>query len=446
MRVSWNFFALVLVCSCLEPVAHKVIAQTSASAAVRQEPAAAHPDPTAIVRKMVDFYRKTQCLEVRCEIVDRFKADKETTTTMNATIVAQRPNRLAVRVEVDSGQMGLACDGSKMWIYCGPNPAKPAPSTESPEGVFRASKAPDSLAELLEYDVSDGMIGMMPGERPLVLTLLDDDPFAVLMRDVNTVTYVGKERLGDQLAHHIAFKEEVCNWEIWIAADREPLVLQVKTDTTQIVKFMAANDAASNSGSVTQRFTGWSFPRMAKAGNFAFSPPKGYVNTPDFRASPRPSSPIEVRKTAPDISIPLIDGQRLKLRHEPGVKAIVLCYGSQAVSVLNTRDLFRLSRLAEQYEKRGVRVCVVESSIGAAARPGALQEWLNSKFYRFRVATDWPNEIAQAFGERRPLLLEFTVIIDERGVIRAAPNSHGAELKRELEAVLSDTGSSPTRQ
>jgi hypothetical protein len=265
MRVSWNFFALVLVCSCLEPVARKVIAQTPASAAVRQEPAAAHPDPTAIVRKMVDFYRKTQCLEVRCEIVDRFKADKETTTTMNATIVAQRPNRLAFRVEVDNGQMGLACDGNKMWIYCGPNTAKPAPSKESPDGVFRESKAPDSLAELLEYDVSDGMIGMMPGERPLVLTLLDDDPFAVLMRDVNTVTYVGKERLGDQLAHHIACRQDVCNWEIWISADREPLVLQVRTGTTQIVKFMTANYAESNSGSVTQRFTGWSFPRMAKA-------------------------------------------------------------------------------------------------------------------------------------------------------------------------------------
>jgi alkyl hydroperoxide reductase subunit AhpC len=153
-----------------------------------------------------------------------------------------------------------------------------------------------------------------------------------------------------------------------------------------------------------------------------------------------------VRKTVPDISIALIDGQRISLRREPGVKAIVLCYGQQTGSVVNTRDLFRLSKLAAQYERCGVRVCVVDSAIGAAARPGVLQKWVTSKGYRFSVATDWPNKIAQTFGEREANLLEFTVIIDEQGVIRAAPNSHGAELKRELERVLCDTGSSPTRQ
>ncbi len=62
--------------------------------------------------------------------------------------------------------------------------------------------------------------------------LLVSDPYEHLLReDLESVSYVGEETVGETLCHHISAVEELVAWDVWISVDGHELVKMLATAT-----------------------------------------------------------------------------------------------------------------------------------------------------------------------------------------------------------------------
>ena len=67
---------------------------------------------------------------------------------------------------------------------------------------------------------------------PPVVELLVSDPYDYLIRDMDSVSYVGEEMVGETLSHHISAVEELIAWDTWISVDSYLPVKVVATATS----------------------------------------------------------------------------------------------------------------------------------------------------------------------------------------------------------------------
>jgi hypothetical protein len=218
------------------------------------------PTPDAVMRKMAAFYQEAHNVQVASELTTTFKSDdREGKMTQHRSVAIQRPNLLSVTIEKDAG-MELICDGDKLYTSM--------PALQS----YREAPAPQNCEELLKVAFGGNVLALFP------LELMMEDVHAALMAGVTSSTYVGSEKLGGVSAHRLKFSQQDFSWEIWIAADGDPLVLQVATDTS--AGFARVSEAfggarGSMQSTIVERFRNWKIDTELPKETFVFSPPPG---------------------------------------------------------------------------------------------------------------------------------------------------------------------------
>ena len=66
-----------------------------------------------------------------------------------------------------------------------------------------------------------------------VADLLFRNPYAVLIANVETGAYLGRQHVGDHSCHHLAFRQEAIDWQIWIDAGDTPVPRKLVITYTQ---------------------------------------------------------------------------------------------------------------------------------------------------------------------------------------------------------------------
>ena len=70
-------------------------------------------------------------------------------------------------------------------------------------------------------DMNEPVIEALHREHGLVIPLSDlvvQDPFAALIDGIITGDYLGESLLGSERCHHLAFRQDAIDWQVWIAA------------------------------------------------------------------------------------------------------------------------------------------------------------------------------------------------------------------------------------
>src|SRR5262249_41677871 len=127
----------------------------------------------------------------------------------------ERPNRLSLKTQVDGDPKkgpDVVSDGKNLTIY------------RKALKQYVQEEAPDNVGEIgvRLLRVGPALTGMLFGN------VLVDDPADLLMEGVNSCSYVGLDKVDGTPAHHMKFSQDQFDWEMWVAAEGKPFILQMR--------------------------------------------------------------------------------------------------------------------------------------------------------------------------------------------------------------------------
>ncbi len=165
-----------------------------------------------------------------------------------AEILVVRPNKLHAKTDGDDISREIWFDGKTLALLVG---------TEKAYGTVQA---PGSVEKMLDFIVEEYGLTI-----PLA-DLLFGDPYETLLANVLSGSYVGLHTVEGRPCHHLAFRQEVIDWQIWI--DAGPTAVPRKL----VITYKQEPGHPHYSATMDQ----WNLSAEASDDAFEFRPPDGF--------------------------------------------------------------------------------------------------------------------------------------------------------------------------
>jgi len=189
------------------------------STAVAQESANIDARAVAEMKRSAEFIAKLESYHFRARMLeDRIDASGQVIEHGSVrSFFVTRPDRIRVEIEHDSGDSLLFTANAKKVV-----------GTRNSGTDFAEIDSPGSLDGVVD------LLIMELGVRPPLANLVYSNLWRVLRPRIESASYVGEVKLGSARCHHLAFRNEDVDWQIWIDAGKQPLprrlVIHYKTD------------------------------------------------------------------------------------------------------------------------------------------------------------------------------------------------------------------------
>ncbi len=380
------------------------------------------PTAEAVLRRMAEYFKAAKSFAADIEREQKIGSK----SMKNALAVAvERPNKLAIRGKGAAFGMDVISDGKKLTVSI--------PALKK----YTQSEAPASLSKLS----SDGMIQgvlMASLQGTMLVELIAADPYAAIMDGVKTSTYVGDEILDGTKTHHVKCTQDQFDWEVWVAAEGDPLLHKVVTDMTKsAANSPAAAQLKGQKFELIQTFKGWKIDTALDRKTFTFDPPPGAQKADSLMEAltgggrQASSSPL-VGKAAPEISLSLIDKGAFRLKDHRDKDIVMIDFWATWCGPC-VQELPILSEVAESYKDKGVAFF----AINLRETPEQIKKFQEDKKLKFTVAIDTDGAVGTAYGaEAIPML----VLVDKKGVVQTVHVGYNPSIKtdltKELDALL----------
>ncbi len=216
--------------------------------------------PQARVREMDE--KADPILKQMCDALDRAKRlrfhvnaamDRPVETGQLAQfhrrsdIEVAKPDRLHATTDSDRGKWAAWYRGKTLTVL----------DTEA--NAYATEAVPGRIGEMLDY-LADKYDLVMP-----MADLLVDKTYDSLLADVESGSYLGIHTVNNVPCHHLLFRQENIDWQIWIDAGKQPLPRKLVITYTQEPdepQFVATMDD-------------WDLAPAFTDETFAFTPPAG---------------------------------------------------------------------------------------------------------------------------------------------------------------------------
>ncbi len=373
-----------------------------------------------ILRQVTGFYGKADALQVgltQTTSVHFQGMDNE--STIEFALIAQGPNRLSIRDK--SGESAdFVSDGENLYTVM--HPLK----------VYTETKAPATFASLANDPMQFNMLGM---GNLIALGLLSQDPYADIMDGVNSLTYLGREADGGDAAHRLKFQQDQFDWEMWVAAEGDPVVLKLVFDMSKQLALAGRSDAKM---SATILYQDWRLNPTLDDQAFAFKPAADFKKVDNFfegltksMRGQEAASPL-VGEPAPDITSTMLDGSPFKLQELYAENILLVDFWATWCGPC-VQELPILIKVAEQYADRGVRLY----AINQGEDKETIQQFLDRNKWDLNVVLDQEGVTGTAYAVSG---IPQLVIIDKQGKVQSVHVGYSPDienvLQRELDALL----------
>jgi thiol-disulfide isomerase/thioredoxin len=371
------------------------------------------------------FYRKQTGCRVKSKLTamlhDRSGDPIETVDPMTdeRTLALHAPNEYML----SGKEFRIASNGKHVFL------------SSAKSSVYWRKEAFPTLLKLVESGISPMFGGP---DNVLVLGLLNPGLSGALHKKDDTAAYEGKTEVDGRPAHHLVIKEALTGdepkpvgvTEIWIAAEGDPLILQLKF--TPVPRMLKLGRQQIEGAVVSiDTFSDWEFGDDQTAADFG--PPEGARRVADLGQIIHGSSPL-VGKPAVDASLLLLDGTQVSLAELRSQKKIVMLDFWATWCGPCRAELPFVSKLATEFADRGVMFYGV-NQLEPAARVKAFQSQVD---FKFTAALDKSGELSSAFGASG---LPYLCIIGTDGIVQVVHMGVGpdteAALREELTALVS---------
>nr|WP_199043526.1 DUF2092 domain-containing protein [Dyella sp. ASV24] len=159
----------------------------------------------------------------------------------------QRPNHLRTSRKGEMADIDFYYDGSTATLF------------GHRTHYYATTPAPSTIDAMID-DVGTRFDIDPPGAD-----LLYSDIFAGLMPEVKEALYVGEAHIHGVKAHHLAFRTNDVDWQIWIADGDRPVPL----------KYLVTTKTMTTAPEFSVAFSDWNFSPKLNDATFKFTPPAG---------------------------------------------------------------------------------------------------------------------------------------------------------------------------
>ncbi|MGC8639592.1 MAG: DUF2092 domain-containing protein [Isosphaeraceae bacterium] len=411
-----------LTCWAVRPLGCLVALIVSGGVLQGQEPGQKSAQPGAptvetVLRRTTDFYKQARSISAELKRVQKIGPQ---TVRMTSSIAFQRPNRFAMRTKGAMGGLDVVCDGKKLYLLLGPL------------HKYTEAAAPASLDALMSDQIIQGIL-----QGSLLPDLCAAHPYQKLMEGVKSAQYVGEEALDGVKAHHLKFTQEQFDWEMWVAAQGDPLIRRVVLDLTKTLANSPAVAQFKNQKlELSEDFKNWQINRGVDEKTFAFQPPAGAEKVGSFMEAlggggKEAPSPL-LAKPAPEVNLKLLDKGEFRLVDACKSHIVMLDFWATWCDPC-VQELPILADVAAAYKDKGVTFCAINQQ----EKPDQIHKFLKEKKLAITVALDTEGKVGTAYQvEGIPTL----VLIDRKGVVQSVHVGYSPDIKRtlgkELDALL----------
>ncbi len=207
------------------------------------------PESTRILKSMSDFIAATKAFtvstETSLEVVTRDGEKLQFLTPVSASV--RRPDRLLSNREGDLVDQRFYYDGKSLTLF---NPA---------ENVFATVPAPPTLDAMLDYAREELDLVAPAGD------LIGTNAYAALTEDMYESRYLGLSTVAGQRCHHLAFRGNEVDFQIWVEDGKRPLPW----------RFVITSKNVAGAPQFTTQIVAWNLAPKLRDEDFRFKAPKG---------------------------------------------------------------------------------------------------------------------------------------------------------------------------
>ena len=178
------------------------------------------PEADAALRRMSAYLGGLQSFRVDTTTTDEFVTNEgqKIQFVKETRLAVRRPDKLWADRTGPAGHAVLRYDGKQISVH----------SAEL--GVYAVEPAPPNLASMIDFARDN--LGMDAPAGDLLLP----ETYQALMDGVRVGRYIGRERLGDVHAHHLAMTEKDVDWQLWIKDGPDPVPLRYVITTKSLAE------------------------------------------------------------------------------------------------------------------------------------------------------------------------------------------------------------------
>lgn len=207
----------------------------------------------AVMKKLGPVYKDAKSLHCEATIVTTVSdGDEKRDFNLKATIDLQRPNKFAMRIsntKDKAGGLDLVSNGEKVFTFV------------RRQKEYTEQKAPESMAPFAQR-----LQGLRPQNTGILFAnVLTDEPVESLLEGISEGKHAGMEKVAGKECHHLKFKQEGMDWELWVAADGEAFVMKASSE------FETPNGKMV----VVETYSDWKRDAEPAKDAFTFTPPEG---------------------------------------------------------------------------------------------------------------------------------------------------------------------------
>jgi hypothetical protein len=202
-----------------------------------------------LLKSMASYLGKTKKITVDTDINIEIVTNEGQKLQLSsfAKVTMERPSKLHIEREGMASDVYLIYDGETLTLYGG--------KTNS-YGQLSGSGTIDDAFNI--YEMETGMAD--PGAG-----ILRADPYEALSYNTESSSYIGVGYVNGIECHHLAFREEKVDWQLWVQVGDTPLPM----------KFIITSKFLASGPQYEMRFKNWNTNPVIDENIFTFLPPDG---------------------------------------------------------------------------------------------------------------------------------------------------------------------------
>jgi hypothetical protein len=212
------------------------------------------PEADKVLKSMSSYLAQTKAFSVNADIDFEFvnKDEQKVQLSSFGTIVLQRPDKFYIHRRGMLADAEFIFDGKNLTLYG---------KRKNNYAQLNASGSIDDAIRVFERETGFPAPGA---------DLLFADPYAILSNGVKSSNYLGTTYVNGIECHHLAFREDEVDWQLWVQVGNQPLPL----------KYVITSKKQIASPQYEIRLRDWNTNPQIAANQFTFSAPAGATRLP----------------------------------------------------------------------------------------------------------------------------------------------------------------------